>query len=149
MKNRLGQILSSSFIQDAINQKESNGDRLPGLVEGLQSVEVGEKRNITVPAVSAYGVYDPELIIELPRSDLENGDQLTQGSQILQTHGQHAEERLFRVIRIDDENVVIDGNHPLAGHDLVFEVEIVAAREARAEDFLDDDSPIVHSRLLH
>lgn len=148
MKNRLGQILSSSFNRDVINQRNVGNDRLPGLVEGLQSVQAGEKRNITVPADSAYGKYDPSLVIELGRSELEYGDRLSLGSQVLRFHGPASEQRLFRVIRIDEESVVIDGNHPLAGHDLIFEVEILSARDLKDSDLL-ETSTIIPSQLVH
>jgi FKBP-type peptidyl-prolyl cis-trans isomerase SlyD len=156
MKNKVGQVLSSSFVRDAINQRNIGRDRLPGLVDGLQSVQAGEKRSIAVPASNAYGPYDPGLLVELRRADLEYGDQLTYGSQILRSHGhpsgerasERTEDRVFRVIRIDDESVTLDGNHPLAGHDLVFEVEIVSAREAHEDDFL-DTTALIRSPLLH
>lgn len=148
MKNKLGQVLSSSFNQDVINQRDIGNDRLPGLVEGLQSVQAGEKRRIVVPAENAYGPYDPTLIIELRRSELEYGDRLKRGSQILRRHGHASEERIFHVIRLDDDSVVIDGNHPLAGHDLVFEIEIVSAREAQDGDFI-DASQLMPSELIH
>lgn len=148
MKNRLGQVLSSSYSHNVINQRQLGNEKLPGLVEGLQSVHVGEKRSIAVSANSAYGTYDPELVLELRRSELEYGDRLKLGSQILRGHGKTSKKCLFRVIRLDRDFVVIDGNHPLAGHDLVFEVEIVAAREARGEDFL-DASPLIHGHLIH
>jgi FKBP-type peptidyl-prolyl cis-trans isomerase SlyD len=148
MRNKLGQILSSSFNQDVINQRDIGNDRLPGLVEGLQSVQVGEKRSIAVPADGAYGSYDPRLVIELQRSELEYGDRLKLGSQILRCYGHPSEQRLFQVIRIDGESVVIDGNHPLAGQDLVFEVEIVSAREVQDDDFI-DASTFMPSQLVH
>lgn len=149
IKNKLGQVLSSSFIRDAINQRDHGNDRLPGLVEGLQSVRVGEKRRIAVPAGSAYGTYDPGLIIELPRCELTYSDQLARGSQVLRPHGTDSESRLFRVIRLDKDHVVIDGNHPLAGHDLVFEVEILSARDARSEDLIDTSSLLLRSQFVH
>lgn len=148
MRNKLGQVLSTSFNQDVINQRDIENDRLPALVEGLQSVEVGEKRSITVSADGAYGIYDPGLVIELRRSELEYGARLILGSQILRRHGPGSEPRIFRVIRLNKETVVMDGNHPLAGHDLIFEVEIVSAREAQADDFL-DASPLRSSQLVH
>ncbi len=101
-----------------------------------------------MPADGAYGTYDPDLVIELRRSELEYDDRLMPGTQILRRHGLSSKPRLFRVIRVDDDSVVIDGNHPLAGHDLVFEVEIVSAREACVDDFL-DSSPRAHSQLVH
>lgn len=67
MKNRLGHILGSSFNQDVINQQDSDTGRLRDLVDGLQSVSPGEKRIIFVPAIRAYGPFDPKLILEIPR----------------------------------------------------------------------------------
>jgi FKBP-type peptidyl-prolyl cis-trans isomerase SlyD len=148
MRNKLGQMLSSSFNQDVINQRDFGNDSLSGLVEGLQSVQVGEKRSITVPADRAYGRYDPRLVIELLRSELEYSERLGLGSQILRFHGPASEQRLFRVIRMDGEFVVIDGNHPLAGQDLIFEVEIVSARDVKDGDLL-DASTIIPSQLIH
>lgn len=148
MRNKLGQILSSSFNQNVINQRDVRNDRLPGLVEGLQSVQPGEKRSITVPADSAYGTYDPRLVIDLRRSELEHGERLILGSQILRFHGSASEQRLFRVVRIDEASVVIDGNHPLAGQDLVFEVEIVSARDVQESDLV-ETSTLMPSQFLH
>jgi len=148
MRNKLGQVLSSSFSQDVINQRDAGNDRLPGLVEGLQAVRAGEKRTIAVSADSAYGVYDPGLVVELRRSDLEYSDRLAPGVRILLAHGPNAEPRLFRVIDLDEETVLIDGNHPLAGQDLVFEVEIESAREAQIGELL-DPSPLTGTRLMH
>lgn len=148
MRNKLGQVLSSSFNRDVINQRDTGNDRLPGLVEGLQSVRAGEKRSIAVPADNAYGSYDPRLVIELRRSELEQGDRLKPGNQILRYDERTSEKRLFRVVRADEEFITLDGNHPLAGQDLVFEVEIVSAREAQDSDFT-DELTLVPSQLVH
>ena len=148
MKSKLGQVLSSSFSQDVTNQRHAENDLLSGLVDGLQSVKAGEKRSITVPADRAYGKYDPQLVIELRRSELEYGHRLRLGSQILRYHGPTSEQRLFRVIRLDETFVIYDGNHPLAGQDLIFEVEIVSARNAQESDFL-DASTIRPDQLVH
>lgn len=91
-----------------------------------------------VTADQAYGIYDPALILELPLSELEYADQLRPGAQILKYLNQSLEPRLFRVIRLSEDTVVMDGNHPLAGHDLIFEVEIISARDAQEKDFFDD-----------
>ncbi|MBL7715806.1 MAG: FKBP-type peptidyl-prolyl cis-trans isomerase [Bdellovibrionales bacterium] len=148
MRNKLGQVLSSSFNHDVINQDDGNYNRLPGLVQGLQAVRVGEKRNIVVPADSAYGRYDPRLIIEVRRSELEYGDRLKLGSQVLRFHEPTSEQKLFRVVQMNEDSVVLDGNHSLAGHDLVFEVEIVSARDADDSD-LTDASTLIGNQLLH
>jgi len=149
MKNQLGDVLSSSFNQEVINQGDLDHDRLPGLDEGLQSVKAGEKRRIVVPANKAYGTYDPSLVLELRRFEIEGSAPLVPGSQVLQPFGESSQGRVFRVIRIDEDLAVLDGNHPLAGHDLVFEVEIVSAREAIEQDFLDGPPLTASGHLLH
>lgn len=148
MKNRLGDVLSSSFNRDVINQRDLEHDRLPGLVEGLQFVEAGEKRTIVVPADKAYGPYDPSLVLELRRSELECGARLAPGSQVHRRLAGNSEDQVFRVTRLDVDLAVLDGNHPLAGQDLIFEVEIVSARVARETDFLAGPLP-PGGRLLH
>ena len=139
VKNKLGQVLSTSFNQDVVNQKNIIQDRLPGLVDGLQSVHAGEKRSVLVPAHSAYGSYDPRLVVELRRADLDYSKALKHGTQILRFCEHEGRERLYRVIRLNKDTVIADGNHPLAGHDLVFEVEIVSARLAQDDDLLKQD----------
>src|SRR4051812_17212510 len=88
LKDKLGQILSSSFNQDVINQVEENNSnntrpKLRGLVEGIQNVHQGEKRQFTVSANEAYGPYDPDLVLKISRSDLFMGDRLEVGSEIV------------------------------------------------------------------
>lgn len=144
MKNRLGQTLSSSFNQNVINQVDRENDRLRGLVDGLQSVRDGEKRKITVSAEQGYGNYDPRLVVELRRSELNYGDRVRLGSEILRFHEPTMRQHLFRVTHLDGESVVIDANHPLAGQDLVFEVEIVSARDAQSDD-LDGTAAVPHA----
>ena len=136
LKNKLGQVLSSSFNQDVINQLESEGGRLKGLVDGLQNVTQGEKRQVAVSAGEAYGLYDPKLILEVPRAELALGHRLVLGNEVArQASANHGESRMFRVIRTSDLSVTLDGNHPLAGQDLIFDIEVVSARDAIEEDF--------------
>lgn len=153
LKDQLGKVLSSSFNQDVINQLEqgspaSSGQRLKGLVEAIQNVRAGEKRRIAVCADDAYGPYDPRLVTRAARSELPKGDRLVIGSELVSPSDPDGSERTYRVVALEGETVVLDANHPLAGQDLVFEIEVVSAREARSEDFEDPfyaaPSPYVH-----
>lgn len=148
VKNKLGHVLSSSFNQDVINQQELKSARLSGLVDGLQSVQAGEKRSFLVKAERAYGIYDPALIVELPLSDLEYAHQLRPGVEILRYLNPSQEPRIFRVVKLTEDTAILDGNHPLAGHDLIFDVEIVAARDAQKWDLFDDFS-LNSPQLIH
>lgn len=134
LKDKLGRVISSSFNSEVINQLEEGSDTLPGLVAGLQDVTVGEKREIFVPAEQGYGFYDPDLVVKVPRKDLNQGRRLGVGNEIVTESTENGQVRTFRVITAEEEYVVLDGNHPLAGQDLTFEIEVVAARDASKED---------------
>lgn len=137
LKNKLGQIVSSSVNNDVINQLEEGTEKLKGLAAGLQNVKAGEKRQIFVPADQAYGLYDPGLVVQIPRNQLLRGNDLELGNEIITQCTDDGHVRTFRVIDAAEDSVVLDGNHPLAGQDLTFEIEITAARKASAEDLAD------------
>jgi len=88
-----------------------------GLVIGMQ---VGEQRTISVPASDAYGEYDKELLIEVPSERLPDG---TGVGDMLKDDG--PQPRTWTVREVVGETTTLDGNHPLAGRDLVFEIELV------------------------
>jgi len=146
LKNKLGQILSSSFNQDVINQIKktdlpSDNQKLRGLIAGIQNVCKGEKRQFTVTADNAYGPYNPDLVLNVLRSDLLTGDGLVIGSEIVSQSGPNDSRQTFRVVQIIGEILVLDANHPLAGQDLIFDIEVVSAREACSDDFDETFSP--------
>ena len=137
MKNKLGQVLGSSFNHDVINQLDSSSGThdLEGLIAGLQNVKEGEKRQIAVPAGLAYGLYNPELLIELRTSELNPGVHFEIGGTVVKQMGPRGESVVFRVVKSHNDFVVLDGNHPLAGQDLIFDIDVISAREAVEADF--------------
>jgi FKBP-type peptidyl-prolyl cis-trans isomerase SlyD len=153
LKNKLGQVLSSSFNQDVINQLDGSNpsdqrERLRGLVAGIQNVSPGEKRQFTVSASEAYGPYYPSLVLNVSRLDILKGDSLVIGSEIASSSDPKDTKLVYRVVQINGDSLVLDGNHPLAGHDLTFEIEVVSARDACNEDFEETlvaaSNPFVH-----
>ena len=148
LKNRLGQVLSTSFNQEVINQLEEGSGNLRALVAGLQDLTAGERRQVKVSAEEAYGLYDPSLVVEVRRSELLDGSSLSVGNEILRSARPEGQGTPYRVIHADESSITLDGNHPLAGQDLIFDIEVVAAREAIGEDFSapDETSP---ERYLH
>lgn len=141
LKNKLGQVISSSFNHDVINQSEKGSGSLPGLIAGLQDLKDGDKRQVELTAAQAYGFYDPNLVVEVYRHDLDNGQHLVVGNEIIRFSPQQNEERTFRVTNANKTSVTLDGNHPLAGQDLVFDIEVVSAREAIETDFDESEAP--------
>lgn len=148
LTNRLGHHISSSVQGEVINSAEHSG-HLKDLALGLQDVKAGDRRKIFVTAERAYGLYDPDLVGEIPRADLSSGAKLKVGD-VLQLYSPERRCSLpFKVIEATSEVVVFDGNHPLAGQDLCFDVEIIEARELRKEDvpLISLSSP--HNKIAH
>lgn len=153
LKDKLGKVLSSSFNQNVINQLEdlgpSNGcTKLRGLVAGIQNVREGEHREFTVSAKDAYGTYDPDLVRNVSRSSIARNEKLVIGSEIILESGPSRHKQVYRVTQFKGDMLVLDGNHPLAGHDLTFDIDVVSARDACSEDF--EDAPVSASgHYLH
>lgn len=159
LRDPLGKVISSSFNHDVLarapekrTSKQSPSEEalvgvttspqashfdfhepLQGLVEGLQGLKKGEKRQIFVSAESAYGFYDPDLVMQVSRRKFPQGEFLEVGFQVV-AQAKDGECRVFRVIDADGSTVTLDGNHPLAGQDLCFDVEATATRDATAEE---------------
>jgi FKBP-type peptidyl-prolyl cis-trans isomerase SlyD len=105
---------------------------LEGLEKGMMGMEEGERRTIEVKPEEGYGEVDPEPIQKVPREyfgdiELERGMTLraqTPDGQIID----------LRVVDFDDQNVIVDLNHPLAGRTLIFEVEVLKVRDATPDE---------------
>ena len=139
LKNKLGRVLSSTFNNDVITGMEGSPEVLQGLVEGLQNLRKGEKRKILVSAEKAYGFYDPKKVIECACDEVESGSNLRMGDLVYLSIGK-GKPRSLRVVALDGERITLDGNHPLAGQDLIFEIEATKARDATLEE-LNDNRP--------
>lgn len=142
LKNKLGQFISSSFNQDVVTTaSENDTPMLPEFVDALRLLKQGDRQEIKISADRAYGFYKPELVIEVSRKKLKNGSRLKTGDTI---HGRLDHDQVLRSYRVDactSEEVTLDANHPLAGQDLVFDVEMVSSHE--------ELEPITGSELKH
>lgn len=129
-----GEVIDTSRdSKDPFSYMEGASQIIPGLEKAMSLLNVGDTRKISVAAGEAYGEHDAQLIVEVPRTKLPNANELQVDDQF-QASGPNGEMLLFRVIEIMGENVKLDGNHPLAGQDLVFDVEVMQVRNATAEE---------------
>ncbi|MCA9395662.1 MAG: peptidylprolyl isomerase [Candidatus Omnitrophica bacterium] len=126
-----GDTLDSSQGKQPLSFFEGRRQIIPGLEEKLIGMNVGDKDKIHVEAANAYGQRHEELMIELNRSQLPEGD-LEPGMQ-LQTQ-KDGQVQIFVIAAINGDKVTLDGNHPLAGANLTFDVEITAIRPATAQE---------------
>lgn len=100
------------------------GQIIPGLEKEVEGMNVGDKETVTIPATEAYGQRDDAQVQVMPRSAIPEGIELAVGAR-LQASTKDGQQVLLTVVALDDENVTVDANHPLAGHDLVFDIEVV------------------------
>ena len=103
-----------------------------GLEAELEEKQVGDKFDVQLEAKDAYGIFQEELVQQVPRSLFEGVDEIEVGMSFKAETDQGP--RTVEVTEVADENVSIDANHPLAGMDLRFVGEVVAVREATAEE---------------
>ena len=130
LKNKMGRVISTSFNHD-VSTHASDGESaaLPEFAKALKLLKAGERKKIFLPANDAYGLYDPKLQVDAPRAKLLNGKALKLGDEITGSVNGESHVRTFRVISANSKKVTLDANHPLAGQDLIFDVEVTASRE--------------------
>ena len=119
-----GQIFDSSVDKQPLEFQLGQGQIIPGFEKGLIDMTVSEKKTITIPEAEAYGEVRKDLFHEVPKADLpqEIDPQVGMG---LVAKNPDGTERQLRVAEVRNESIVIDANHPLAGQDLIFELEVV------------------------
>ncbi len=145
LKNKMGHIISTTYNRDVITGVNPPDPTLIGLYKGLVNLKAGEKRSITVSAEEAYGLYDPKKVILFPRNKLPKN--LVVG-QIVNIVSKTKVVRSYKVLQFMENFASLDGNHPLAGQDLIFEIEALEARDASAEEIAESTN-FVSTQLLH
>jgi peptidylprolyl isomerase len=119
-----GTEFGSSTGQEPLELRVGAGQIIPGLDRCLDGMTVGEHETVTVPVEEAYGPRDERQVHVLPRSAIPPSIQLSVGAP-LQATTQEGRQLQLVVTDFDDDQVTVDANHPLAGHDLTFEIEVV------------------------
>lgn len=131
LTDRSGVKLDSSAGGPPLNFLEGSGQIIPGLEEQLIKLAAGDKKKIDVTAAAAYGPRNEELVIKMPKDKLPKPD-IAVGDQF-QTM-QDGAPFVFTVVDMAADKVTLDGNHPLAGVDLTFDVEVLEIRNATQEE---------------
>lgn len=130
LKNEGGETLDTCSKKEPITFLEGANQIILGLEKELISLKVGDKKKIKVLAKEAYGEYDDRFIIKVGRGQLPKEAEVGQHFEIKSDKG----TLLVIVKELNEKQAVLDGNHPLAGVDLYFDVEIIEAREATDEE---------------
>lgn len=119
-----GSVFDSSLVEgrEPLSATLGQGSLIPGFEKGLLGMTVGENKTINIPFEEAYGDVNPQMIAELPLDRVPEG--VTEG-QMLQTMTQQGPLNVL-VKEVKESTVIIDGNHPLAGKNLIFDLELIS-----------------------
>lgn len=119
-----GQVFDSSEGKEPIEFTLGQGQLIPGFEKGLIDMKVNEKKTINIPKEEAYGEPRAELVQEVEKNQLPEEIKPEVGMGLVSKTPDGKEMNLV-VAEVKDETIVVDGNHPLAGKDLVFDLEVV------------------------
>ncbi|MBK8146452.1 MAG: peptidylprolyl isomerase [Bacteroidetes bacterium] len=120
-----GSLFDSSEGKDPLEFTVGENMVIFGFDNGVMNMAIGEKKTLNIPSMEAYGAVNEDLVIEIPKAELpEELGEITEGMQLNMVN-QDGYEIPVEVIEIKEDAIVLDGNHPLAGMDLIFEVELV------------------------
>jgi len=126
-----GQVVDSSEGREPLEFLQGHGQIISGLEQRIAGMALGEERDFIVPAAEAYGERYPDLVETLPRSIFPPDVEVGMGFRMRTEAGQAV---IVYVDSVEDDQVVVNLNHPLAGKDLYFHVKIVGLREATPDE---------------
>lgn len=119
-----GKVFDTSKKTQPIQFKIGGGTVIPALEKQIVGMEAGEHKNFIMKAQDAYGLHRKELIIDTPKEKLPPNLNLKEGQRIPVDLGKGG-MTMALVLSIGEDSVVIDANHPLAGHDITFDIELL------------------------
>lgn len=128
-----GTTFDSSEGREPLSFEVGSGQVIPGFDEGVTGMEVGEKKTINIPYDQAYGEKRDDLMMEFP-IDKFPADLKPEVGMALNMSNQEGHQFPVIITEVRDESVILDANHPLAGKDLVFDLELMG---------IDPKSPLI------
>jgi FKBP-type peptidyl-prolyl cis-trans isomerase SlyD len=132
LKEDTGEVIDSSAPGEPLVYLHGHGNIVPGLERELEGKAANDKLHVKVAPADGYGEYSRELVQKVPRRSLKGIANITVGTRL---HAQTSEgPRAVTVTAVTGDMVTLDGNHPLAGQTLDFDIEIVEVRDATEEE---------------
>jgi FKBP-type peptidyl-prolyl cis-trans isomerase 2 len=119
-----GHVFDSSEGKEPLEFTLGKGQLIPGFEKGVINMKLNEKKTISIPKEEAYGDINKELILEVEKAQLPQEIKPEVGMGLV-SKSQDGQEMNLVVVEVKNESIVVDGNHPLAGKDLIFDIEVV------------------------
>lgn len=132
LRDNDGNILDTSEGREPLAYLHGNGNLIPGLEAQLEGKGADEALKVVVAPADGYGEFDAAQIVNVPKSQFAGVAELAVGMQF--TASGPEGQQVVTVTKIENDTVTVDGNHPLAGQTLNFDVKIVSVREATADE---------------
>ena len=133
LTNDAGEVIDSSAGGAPLVYLHGAGNLIAGLEKALEGKQAGDELSVAIEPEDGYGEYSAELVATLSRDMFEGVDQLEVGMQF-HASGPDGSMQVVTVRDLDGDDVTVDGNHPLAGQRLNFQVKVVTVRDAAAEE---------------
>src|SRR5712671_4316919 len=127
-----GEVIDSSSGSDPLAYLQGHGNLIAGLERELRGKKAGDKLTVRIMPSEAYGEQDAALVQEVPRSAFGSDAKLQVGMQF-QAESEHG-HRTVTITKVVDDTITVDGNHPLAGQHLNFDVQVMDVRAATQEE---------------
>ncbi|MEK2643990.1 FKBP-type peptidyl-prolyl cis-trans isomerase [Bdellovibrio sp. BCCA] len=147
LKGPDGNVLDASERGQPLPFLEGAGQIIPKLEEEIKDLKEGDKKIVKLAAKDAYGEMKDNMFMDVPKEELAHLPQLEVGAHLRLELGSGA--HIVRVSKITETHVTLDGNHPLAGQDLEFDIEMVLVREATTEEVLHGHPHGLHGNAGH
>ncbi|MFK7969750.1 MAG: peptidylprolyl isomerase [Bacteroidia bacterium] len=133
LRNDAGEVVDTSAGRDPLYYLQGHQNIIIGLEEKMEGKKVGDSLMVSVAPEKGYGVHDPAMVQEVPRERFQGVENIEAGMQF-QAQGPDGGAQVVTVTGVTDTVVMVDANHPLAGQNLHFEVEVVEVREATSDE---------------
>ncbi|HVN23122.1 MAG TPA: peptidylprolyl isomerase [Syntrophorhabdales bacterium] len=139
LKNEAGEVLDTSRNRAALTYVQGTGNMIQGFENALEGKQAGDKFSFDVAPADGYGERDNSLLFSVAKDKFQGVPDLEVGMrfQVQTPNG----AMIMAVDRVEGDSVVLDGNHPLAGNKLSFDVEVMGVRDATDEELMEAHSP--------
>lgn len=128
-----GRVADTSEGREPLKYVHGAGNIIPGLEREITGMEVGDSKDVVVPAADGYGEEDEKAFMDVPRDQFPEEIPMKVGTEI-QVQNQAGQPMYARIDTVGDKSVRLDFNHPLAGKELHFSVKVVDLRDATDEE---------------
>lgn len=146
LNDKDGNQIDASKADEPLSYIQGHGQIIPGLEKALEGAEAGEEVKVNVAPEEGYGPHLPERVVDVPKANFEFEPEVGGVVQAQMPDGRHT---FLQVKGLDAESVTLDGNHPLAGLDLVFEVVVDGVRPATDEELKSLEQHQHHEGCTH